>query len=82
MRLACGASQTRSGISGQSATYIFDVRAGMDSDDIAVLDSEVVANHSVDAGASIIKIVVGQHDQDCILALLAFYQYRVASEQL
>jgi len=64
------------------ATHIFDVWARMDCDDVSMLDTEVVANHSVDASTSIIEIVIGENDQDCVLALLSLDQYCVAPEQL
>ena len=54
----------------------------MDCDDVSMLDTEVVANHSVDASTSIIEIVIGENDQDCVLALLSLDQYCVAPEQL
>jgi hypothetical protein len=66
----------------QDTTYIFDVRARVDSDDVAMLDSEIVANHSVDAGVAILKIVIGEHDQDSVFALLALDEHGVASEEL
>jgi len=65
-----------------AATYIFDVRAGVDCDDISMLDAEIVANHSVNAGASIIEIVISKNDQDCVLALFSLDQYGITSEQL
>ena len=54
----------------------------MNGDDIAMLDPKVVANHPVNAGASIIQIVVGEDDQDSVLALLALDQDCVTTEQL
>jgi hypothetical protein len=44
----------------------------MHSDDVAMLDAKVVADNSVHAGTSIIKVVIGQNDQDSVLPLLAF----------
>lgn len=43
----------------------------MNCDDVAVLDAKVVANNSVDASTSIVQIVVGQDDENCVLSLLA-----------
>jgi hypothetical protein len=54
----------------------------MDRDDVAVLDPEVVANDSVYAGAPIIEIIVCQHDENCVLALLALDKHGVATEEL
>ena len=65
-----------------AATHVFDVWARVNCDDVSVLDTEVVANHSVDASTSIIEIVVGKNNQDCVLALLSLDQYCVTSEQL
>jgi hypothetical protein len=41
-----------------------------------------VADNTVDAGLTIFKIVVGEHDQDSVLALLSLYQNSVATEEL
>lgn len=62
--------------------YIFDVRAGVDGDDVAVLHTQVVADNSVDASASIIEVIVGQYYQNGILALLAADKDSIATEQL
>jgi hypothetical protein len=65
-----------------SSTYIFDIGAGVDSDDVAVLDTEVVAHNTVDTGAPVIKIVIGQDDQHCVLTLLTLHQDCVSTEEL
>lgn len=52
-------------------TYIFDIWTWVDSDNITVLDAEIVANNTIHPGASIIKIIVGQDNEYCILSLLA-----------
>lgn len=54
----------------------------MDSNDVAVLDTEVVADNTVDAGLTILEIVVGENNQDGILALLSLDQNGVATEEL
>lgn len=64
------------------ATHVFDVGAGVDSDNIAVLDAQVVADNSVDAGTSIIKVIVREDDQNGVLPLLALNQHGVATEEL
>lgn len=64
------------------ATYVFDVRARVDGDDIAVLHAEVVANNTVEAGASVVEIVVSQDDEYGVLSLLALHQDSVATEEL
>jgi hypothetical protein len=53
-------------------TYIFDLGTWVNSDDVAVLHAEIVADYSVHACASIVEVIVGQDDQDSILPLLAF----------
>ena len=67
---------------GPKEAYVFDVCARMDGDDIAMLDSQIVSNDSVDARAAIIKIIIGQDDQDGILALFTLDQDCVTSEEL
>jgi hypothetical protein len=54
----------------------------VDSDDVAVLDTEVVADNAVDAGLTILEIVVGENNQDGILALLSLDQNGIATEEL
>lgn len=54
----------------------------MHSDDVAVLDAEVVAHDTVDAGATVIQIIIGKDDQNSILALLALHQNCITPEEL
>ncbi len=54
----------------------------MDGNGISVLDAEVVSHDTVDTGASIIQVVVGEDDEDGILALLSLDQNGVATEEL
>lgn len=54
----------------------------MDGDHVAVLDTQVVADDTVDAGAAIIEVVVGKDDQNGVLSLLATDQHSVATEEL
>ena len=54
----------------------------MDRDDITVLDTKVVADHTVHAGRPIVKVVISKHDQDGVLAFLALDKHRVAAEEL
>lgn len=65
-----------------SRTHVFDVGAGVDGDDIAVLDTQVVSHNTVDASASIIEIIIGQNNQNGVLALLALDEDGVTPEQL
>ena len=64
------------------STYVFDVGAGVDGDNVTMLDTEVVADNAVDAGLTILEIVVGKNDQDGILALLSLDQNGIATEEL
>lgn len=83
MRLAWGAVSKKCATRADSKeTHVFDVRARMDGDDVAVLDAEIVADNAVQAGAAIIKIIVGQNDEDRVLSLLASDEDCVAAEQL
>lgn len=54
----------------------------MNSDHVAVLDTKVVADNTVDAGAAIIEIVIGQDDQHSVLALLALHENCITTEEL
>jgi hypothetical protein len=63
-------------------TYIFDVGTRVDSDNITVLDAEIVSNNSVHAGRTIVKIIVGENNQNGVLALLTLDQDCVSSEEL
>jgi hypothetical protein len=63
-------------------TYVFDVRARVDGDNITVLDSQVVTDDSVDASAAVIKVVIGQDNQNCVLPLLSAHEDCVTAEQL
>jgi hypothetical protein len=53
----------------------------MDCDDISVLYAKIMSDNPVDAGASIIEFIIGQHNQNRLLALLASNKDCVASEQ-
>ena len=63
-------------------TYVFNVRARVDSDQITVLDTEVMSDNTVDANAAVIELVIGQHDQDGILPHLTLHQNRITPEKL
>jgi hypothetical protein len=54
----------------------------VDGDHVTMLDSEVVANNSVDASAAVIELIVGENDENGILSLLASNQDGVTSEEL
>ncbi len=63
-------------------TNIFDVRAGMDRHNIAVLDPQVVAHNSVETRAALVKLIVREDDKDRVLPLLAADQDGIAAEEL
>jgi hypothetical protein len=63
-------------------SHIFDVWARVHCDDIAMLDTQVMSHNTIHSSASIVKIVIGQNDQDSILPLLALHEHCVSSEQL
>ena len=63
-------------------TYIFDIGARVHSDHVAVLDTKVVTHNTVDAGASIIEIVISQDNQHGVLALLALNENGITTEKL
>jgi hypothetical protein len=54
----------------------------VDSDDVAVLYTEVVSDHAVDTGTAIIKVIIGKDDQNGILSLLSLDQDCVTTEEL
>lgn len=63
-------------------TYIFDIGAWVNGNHVAMLYAEVVADNSVDAGAAVIKLLVGEDNEDGILALLAANQDGITAEEL
>ena len=67
---------------GNDGTHIFDIGAWMDGDNIAVLDTEVMPDHTVHARTSIIQIIICQDNENSILALLALHEYCVTTEKL
>lgn len=62
--------------------HVFDVGTGVDGDNVTVLDAEVVADNAVDTGLTVFKIVVGEDDQNGVLALLSLDQDSIATEEL
>lgn len=63
-------------------THVFDVRARVNGDNVAVLDAKVVTDDTVDASLTIFEIVIGENNQDSVLALLSLDQNGVATEEL
>lgn len=62
-------------------TYVFDIRARVYCDNIAMLDAQIMSYDPVDTGASIIEIVVGKNDENGILPLLSLHHDSVATEE-
>lgn len=54
----------------------------MHGDDVAVLNTKVVAHDTVDAGTSVIQIIISEDDENGILPLLALDQNCVTPEEL
>lgn len=53
----------------------------MDSDNVTMLHAEVMPDNPIDTGTSVIKLVISQHNQNRLLALLASDKNCVASEE-
>lgn len=47
-----------------------------------MLDTKVMSDDTIHAGTSIIKVVIGQHNEHGISAFLSFDKYRIATKQL
>lgn len=63
------------------ALGILDVGAGVDGDDIAMLDTEIVADDAIYPSAAVVEIVICKDDEDCVFPLLALDQDCVATEE-
>ena len=61
---------------------VLDIGAGSYRNDIAQSDSQVVADHSIHANLFIRDRIVGQHNADSLLPLLAFENDSITFEQL
>jgi hypothetical protein len=73
----CWFSNSREGF---KITYVFDVRARVDCDDVSMLDTKVMADDSVHARTTIIKVVIREYDQNGVLPLLSLDQDCVTTE--
>jgi hypothetical protein len=54
----------------------------VDSDNVAVLYTQVVSDHTVDTDTAIIQVIIGKDDQNGILSLLSLDQDCVTTEEL
>jgi hypothetical protein len=67
---------------GSAETYIFNVWAWVNGDDIAMLHTEVVSDNTVNTNATVVKVIVREDDKNGVLPLLSLDQDCVATEQL
>jgi len=54
----------------------------MNGNDIAMLDSQIVPNHTIHTRTSIIQIIISKDDENGILALLSLHKHGITTEQL
>ena len=54
----------------------------MNSDNISMLNTEVVPNNTVHSRTPIIEIVIRKHDQHRVFSLLAFDEDSITAEEL
>jgi hypothetical protein len=54
----------------------------VNGDHVTVLDTKVVANDTVDASASVIKVLISEDNENCVFSLLSSDQDGVAAEEL
>jgi hypothetical protein len=54
----------------------------VDGDDIAMLDAEIMSNHTVHTCTTIIQFVISENDENSILALFALHKNSIATEEL
>ena len=54
----------------------------MNSDNISMLHTEVVANNTVHSRTPIVKVIIRKHDQHCVFPLLALNENCIAAEEL
>ena len=50
--------------------------------DVSVLHTEVMTDNTVHPSTSIIKIIIGQHNENRVLSLFALHKDGIAAEQL
>lgn len=63
-------------------TDIFDIGTRVNSNHVTMLDSQVVANDTVDTGAAIVELVVSKDNQDGVLSLLSSHEDSITTEEL
>lgn len=54
----------------------------MDGDNVAMLDTKIISDNTVDACTTVIEIIVCKHDQDRVFSLLALDKHCVSAEEL
>lgn len=82
IRLACYIVSNCRAQSRVPGPYIFDIWARVHGDHIAVLHAQVMSHNTVDTGAPIIEVVIGQNDQHGIPSHLTLDEDCVATEEL
>lgn len=65
-----------------NAYSVLDLGAGLNGDDVAQTDAQIVSDDAIHADLFIRTLIVGQNDADSFLATLSFEQHRVAAEEL
>lgn len=63
-------------------SYVFNVWAWVNGDDIAMLHAEVVSDNTVNTNTAVVKVVVCKDDENGVLPLLALNQDCVTTEKL
>lgn len=48
--------------SQSAGTYVFDIRAWVDGDHVTMLDTEVMADDTVDSSTAFVELLIGQDD--------------------
>mmetsp|Transcript_62640 Transcript_62640/g.175079 ORF Transcript_62640/g.175079 Transcript_62640/m.175079 type:complete len:229 (+) Transcript_62640:1885-2571(+) len=64
------------------ALPVRDIAAGVDGDDVAQADAEVLAHHLVHADPLVLQVLVREDDAHRVLALLALDEHVVAAEEV
>ena len=54
----------------------------MDSNGVAMFHAEIVAGDAVHPRTTIIKVIIGKDDEDCVFPLLALHQDGITPEEL
>jgi hypothetical protein len=69
-------------MNSRPTTHVFDVGAGVNGDNVTVLNTQVVTDHTVQTTAPVIEVIIAKDDEYGVLSLLASDENGVATEQL